>query len=931
VTVRTAPIVFVCVAALAAAIPVAGAWIDMSTTLDDCDARVAADREDLSGYQCYWFVGRNQARLDAAAHRLDRLLETDPTNHRARLYLGIVLADLGSDRAEGLLAQAAGEFAAESDVRGEVYARISLAMWLRHRGRTREASTELDRALEAAVGSEDAGLEAQVRVDLSWQKYNMADYGGAWRILRETEPLVFPDGTPELRLAALDALGAVSWALGRHADALEYYGREIEILDGGDAYRESGIRRNMALVARHLGPDRLTAGEIDQIFRDAVDAAVRAGNRYAEAGARVMLASALEGEEGLDEALRALDAARETRKLNDICWSLWLVGEKRLKLDPGAVEQAYAPVEEALDLARERASAELYAQGMLVRARMRWETGPRERAIADSLAALDAIERIRDLQPDGEVKARVMSRFASAYRWLQGMLLGSAERPGVEEIERAFAVSERLRARSLLDTLDAAGATERLLPSGPETERRSEVLGEIGNLRSTLARGGQSSDETERLLTRLAELERREAELREAIAENHERFGDLRGMSRPDLDEVRETLDTDQALVSFVIANPVPGERQPGGSWALVITTDDAVAVRLDVIEGLEKRIRLYVSLLGRRDGLEAEGGRRLYDYVMRGVVEALPGEVTSLILLPDGPLHRLPFGALVDGTGSFLAERFELTIVPSAATWLRWKRAPTPGSSGTLLGFADPSPVGLPEGADPPDLPPLPHARGEVEEMLRRLGDEGRILEGRSATETALENEDLSRYRVVHLAAHALVNLEHPERSAVLLGPDATDDGNDGVVEFNEVVDLALDGQVVLLSACRSASGPLIGGEGVMGLANAFFQAGARTVVASLWPVRDRETAALVNRFAVHLGDGRSVASALSLARRDLVRRDAPPASWAGMAVLGDGDVVLNADGDRSSIPWWVGSAFAVTLVAAIVLAVRLLIRSPL
>ena len=115
-----------------------------------------------------------------------------------------------------------------------------------------------------------------------------------------------------------------------------------------------------------------------------------------------------------------------------------------------------------------------------------------------------------------------------------------------------------------------------------------------------------------------------------------------------------------------------------------------------------------------------------------------------------------------------------------------------------------------------------------------------------------------------------------------------------------------------------------LVGGEGVMGLANAFFQAGARTVVASLWPVRDRETAALVNRFGLHLGEGRSVTSALSLARRDLVRRGAPPASWAGMAVLGDGDVVLAGLDEPSSGAWIVGSTIAVALVIIAIVVIR-------
>jgi hypothetical protein len=101
------------------------------------------------------------------------------------------------------------------------------------------------------------------------------------------------------------------------------------------------------------------------------------------------------------------------------------------------------------------------------------------------------------------------------------------------------------------------------------------------------------------------------------------------------------------------------------------------------------------------------------------------------------------------------------------------------------------------------------------------------------------------------------------------------------------------------------------------MGLANAFFLAGARTVVAGLWPVRDRETAALVERFGGHLGDGRSVAEALTLARRDLIRRGSPPAAWAGMVVLGDGDTVP-LTGGSSRLP-----TRTIALIAALAIVV--------
>jgi len=110
-----------------------------------------------------------------------------------------------------------------------------------------------------------------------------------------------------------------------------------------------------------------------------------------------------------------------------------------------------------------------------------------------------------------------------------------------------------------------------------------------------------------------------------------------------------------------------------------------------------------------------------------------------------------------------------------------------------------------------------------------------------------------------------------------------------------------------VVLSACSSNTGALLRGEGVMSLARAFFQAGAHTVVASLWRLRDDEAADFFDRFYRHLGQGASVSGALQAAQRDLIAAGAPAAAWAGIVVLGDGDMVPLPGGRKGiAVPWW-------------------------
>jgi CHAT domain-containing protein len=204
-----------------------------------------------------------------------------------------------------------------------------------------------------------------------------------------------------------------------------------------------------------------------------------------------------------------------------------------------------------------------------------------------------------------------------------------------------------------------------------------------------------------------------------------------------------------------------------------------------------------------------------------------------------------------------------------------------------------------------------LPRARIEAQEIVRRVGGSSELLVGDAATEGAFKQATLRDYGVIHLAAHALVDHETPERSAIVLAAGSEEDG---LLQMREIVDLDLDRGVVVLSACRSAAGPQIEGEGVMSLARAFFAAGAATVVGSLWPLRDDEAEPLFREFYDRLARGETVSAAMAGARRARIRAAAPPASWAGVIVLGEGGVAPIARSARIP-PAWLAGGVAVSI----------------
>jgi hypothetical protein len=381
---------------------------------------------------------------------------------------------------------------------------------------------------------------------------------------------------------------------------------------------------------------------------------------------------------------------------------------------------------------------------------------------------------------------------------------------------------------------------------------------------------------------------------------------------------VQQQLEPDQALLVYRISGFNLGPEETGEglvSWVFVITRDRAEVLPVPSHARLEMRIAVYLGLLENRDGSELAAAEHLSSVLMGETLRGLPAKIRRLVIVPDNPLSQISFGTLPSVDGARLAERFEISYAPSATLWLRWRQAAPAVSLGAgVLAFADPelsleSRVAEERAGDTwlegLRLGRLPHARREVLEVRRQLGG-GEVRLGAGASEHFLKQTDLARFRVLHFAAHAVIDEDRPDRSSVVLAPGAGDE--DGLLQVREIVDLDLKDRLVILTGCRSARGEALEGEGVMSLSHAVFQAGARAVVASLWPLRDDETAALMEEFARQLARGRSVSAALAAARRVRIEAGAPAVAWAGLVVLGDGDFVP-VPGGRSPVPpylWW-------------------------
>ena len=251
------------------------------------------------------------------------------------------------------------------------------------------------------------------------------------------------------------------------------------------------------------------------------------------------------------------------------------------------------------------------------------------------------------------------------------------------------------------------------------------------------------------------------------------------------------------------------------------------------------------------------------------------PGSLLSI--LPDGPLHEMPFAALPNpSTGRPLAADFIPVIEPSLAHIA--KRSPHTQSGlgqAVVVGFG---------GAQPAlDLPVLPGIRGEVAAIARSYPSPT-LLTGASATrETVLRR--LGTASVIHLAGHILTDANHPEKTRFFV---AESSGGDSLTA-SDIASLRMRaGTIVVLSACEGAKGEHMVGEGSLSLAYAFIAAGAAGVVASLTPVSD--TAAIEISVPLHekLARGHSLASALAETQRELMLNGRPQSTWANWISMG-------------------------------------------
>ncbi|HET6982039.1 MAG TPA: CHAT domain-containing protein, partial [Myxococcaceae bacterium] len=778
--------------------------------LAECQAIVRREPRSLDGYAC--LLAHRGTQGPEVRRFLEERLRRDPEDPRPRLYLGIVrsLAHEVVDEREWVKAEEG--FAREHEVTGEFYALVShvSSRCIGEVSCDEKLRSLMWRAGELARTSGKPALMQQteiwrMKVALATDDLAAADEAEA-RLLALGEP-----ASAWLRTEGLQARAHRAWMMRDYSRQRGLYRELLEVIPPGDPRRAAALG-GMATGTVHLALQGLESREVaERALREAIAEEERVKLRllYVDIGylpQKVQLAVLLGPVPESFALLRSvLEEYRSTGRWVSPIYVEMALAELLSTASPPRMDEALAMAEDTIRDAGPVGDYEKL-RALVLRSRVRFRAGQFWLARADGLAALDHADRLRGRQGSISVGARYAESLSFAYRSVAGALMAYRPADDASALDDAFQIMERLRARGLMETLlaaERAGDPESPAPPGPG------------------------------------------------------------------LRQIQAALGRSEALLSFQVWHPEPTLDAPyreGSSWLTVVTRGTVSALRIPDGDALEAQIRAWTGLLERRDGSDRAPGARLFEELLGRALAVLPPEIDRLVIVPDGPLHRLPLDALSAGPGKpYLAERFALSVEPSAALWLRVRAAPRQGP-GRLVVLADPagpSSVQAVRRDAAGLLGTLVHARREAEVALSAFPVGSELRSGPAASEAFLKSANLEGVSLLHLATHAVVDVGDPERSAVVLAPGGPIE--DGRLEAREIARLGLAGRTVVLAACETSAGPVYRGEGVMSLARAFFGAGATAVVGTLDRTRDDEAGAFFTAMYRTLGRGATLGEAVA------------------------------------------------------------------
>ncbi len=878
-----------------------GEYLESLAYFNDAATRAAAAGNALGQQQsiegasrAHFLLSNHWQALDLATHALALaeqigseagVGQSSLTAGRASLVLGL------NDQAEAYLSRAAEIGSRLGLARLEGRALLDLGRVAESLGQADQATAWYERALALARRSGDPSLESDGVSAIGEGFFELGAYEEALHQYERALAMATESGYLEGRLRNLTRAGEALKLLGDTRRSVALFRESLRLSEGiknrvsqasnysnlGEIYASLGDHnRSVAFLNRALKVNRETGSVLGE--SQSLLALCRAQNLTRSTAAADQCAIALSFAERHGQEAQRARAAIELG--NAFLYS-------------GQLDKAEGYFETGRRLAHslERPSIQWPADaGMAQVLAAQGQNGP---AVAMGREAVETLERLRSQLDLPEMRASFLEDKLEPYEQLVLMLV----RQGL--LSEAFRTMEYSRSRTFLEILAeapangngaVAGANERIADLRRRTyATRREILARTEDLAALPASADRDSTTTA-MLRALSELRKQhealQAEIRRAMPEG------LAAATEPiPLDVVQGMLGRNEAVLEYYVTR---------NELVIFVIARDGVRAIIEPQSEMQlaARVKLYQTAV--RQNPATGGGRERWFAPATALTQALLDPVRTdpliagrnhLIVVPHKFLHHVPFQALLSrrpATGErprFLIEDYTMSYAPSASV-LKHCREQVRGRRQTALALANPTPrMGSRQ--------ELLYAAEELAAVKNVFAD-AVIGVGAEATETRVKSE-AGAFDLLHLATHYAVNERDPMRSALDLTATAADDGQ---LEVREVMDLGVGADLVVVSGCSTANGEIEGecpnGDDWLGLTRAFMQAGAPSVVATLWPVNDRSSARFMDRFyAVLEAEGKG--GALASAQRAMLAGKIPGAAdlqdpyyWAPFVLIG-------------------------------------------
>lgn len=658
-------------------------------------------------------------------------------------------------------------------------------------------------------------------------------------------------------------------------------------------YRAARNQKEESRVLLNLGVVQQRQGKHDEalaLFRQSLDAATTTKVVDVEIAALEGIGVVLTAQSRFNDALKALDKglafARKTQDKMRQTELLWRTAQTYHQMQDYARAEQLA--QEAVVLARAMHLQKLTFLATATLGDVYAANNKVELAIRTLKDAIDQVEPLRDRVAGREEGLQLFfENKVGPYHSL--VMLLTTQGKNLE----ALVYAERAKGRVLLDAVSSSKSD--LANVLTETERSEEqhLIKKISDVNQRIK--SQSAEDTRSQNELYNQLDAARLELASfkdrtyvAHPELRLRSGAAQALTLVAVKTLTSTNDV--AYLEFVVTEKKIGlfivKRNRVTNEPFIRYLNLPVAA-----DELRQKVDKFHSMLAARHPNHRSLGRELYQLLVEPVAHELQN-IRTVCIVPDNFLWTLPFQALTTKRGNYVVEQYALYYAPSLSVLHEMNdRSRQTITNGSLIAFGNPV-IGRDEKLNQ-DLCPLPEAETEVTEVAAAVGSKGKkVFVGREAYEKTFKAL-ASAYTTIHLATHGVLDNRDPLYSHLLLTKTEGDIENDGSLEAREIMNMHLNADLAVLSACETGNGRISPGEGVIGMSWAFLVAGTRSMVVSQWRVNSASTSQLMKNFYEAFArrqDRGNKSEALREASIRLLKdpRYRHPFYWAGFVLVG-------------------------------------------